>query len=128
MFFRVIEQKLVAFAAQHLPGDRAVTGIVLGEVEGSRRLARAAEELDAVLAHEGAGAEPIEDAETFEGPVGGRHQGLAHLEGGSRLTLQQQRTEFLLCHKRRHRRSGGPAADDDDVEALIHSVPADGDR
>ncbi len=111
----VLEHHLVELAAHHLPGLRALVGLVVPEVEGRRELAARVDELDAVLLHEVALLHLGQHAEPLQHPVGLRDQGFADVEARELLALEELHPQPLLGEKGGGRGPRGTASDHDDV-------------
>src|ERR1051326_4973688 len=112
---RGLHQQLVELRARHL--ERAVVRRrqVLVEAERVAERAVAGDELRAVLRHEVALLELLEDAEALEDVGVEREERLADLEAREALALEQQYVEAFFRQECCGGGAGGAAADDDDV-------------
>ena len=125
----ILQHHLVEFAAHHLPGLRALVGLVVPEIEGCRLLSVRVDELHAVLLGEAALPHLLEHVELLEHPVGLRDERFADVETRKVSALEQTDAESLLRDEGRDRGTGRPPADDDHVAGWVrHSARRDAPR
>lgn len=103
-----VHEQLVEFAAEDLPGLRALVGVRLREIERLGQFSGIGDELDAFLADEVAGAEFVDHAGAFHGTEGERHKRFADVEPREFLAFEQEDASAELSEDRGAGSAGGP--------------------
>jgi hypothetical protein len=114
---RVFQHHLVELAPLHLPGLRALVGLVVPEVEGCGELAVGIDELHAVLLHEMTLLHLRQHAETLQHPVGLGDQRFPDVEPRKPLALEELHPKPLVREQGGGGGAGRTASDHDDVRS-----------
>src|SRR5262249_44102041 len=110
----------IEFAANHLPGLRALVRLIFPEVKRSGELARSADELNAVFLDEVAALHLLKHLEPFEDPIRLGNQRFADVETWKAFALEKNDAMALLRDQGRDGAARWPAADYNYVGCLIH--------